>query len=281
MKQAKNFVFESLMLNESFGGDLAKMIVTSAGDNKNGYYSLWRHYKWSEITDDDLERMDAASAKKLAYKQSGDFPHIFWMEGDKTIASSVGNFTFTLYGQYCRSYGKGGFRSVKAISEQADYAYVLKDPKRFETKELLAQRREAKAGATALLKAEEVRQENIDRYERMKAKMKLEKTADVATMMSKLEQITKEYTEAITKLCTVGSERMKDKATSMNKLNSAYGKVTDFLRSALSVIEDSEKEYTTTSWLSYGTKQAKQMEDAINDLRTLIGKELAKFDDIE
>lgn len=283
MKSLSKFVMEAVSVNESFISKTAEKIITATNSRKSDSWSIWKKYTWDKIPDDAFEEMDPASAKKLAYKQSSNYAHIFWMKDGQTIAWSWGSVCFEGFNNYgvyrTRNGWQRTFRSVKKIAETADTAYLLKDGDKYETKTLRMERIKAKEGATALMDASTVRDLNIARYEKEIARMKFEKNADFATMMAKVKKITDEYTSAITELLNAGDGLTKERADSMQNINSVYKEILYFVNRLMDIQDrkNGDTSWMTASYFTYASEDAKSLEDVINKMRAVITRELARF----
>ena len=147
---------------ESFGSEKLADVFRNRNGKITGLFGvIGREMQWDKILDDDIEEMSTEDARKLAYKKNSD-DYIVWLDNEgKFLGRSIGNFwVFIPYTPYTRNIRN----TVKSLSISADKALVIKDPSRFDTRDLRRQRNEQKRGALALMDDAQVLKDNLKRY---------------------------------------------------------------------------------------------------------------------
>lgn len=268
MKPLHQFINEAMFecpVFESFGSQLVGEILSKLPKNKYTSKYLLSMFKWDEITDNDIEKVTPEEACKLAYKRDSDAV-VLWISADgELIATTWGHYDIR-YMTKAEIMGIGwdNCKSVKKLSTFAEYAIVIKDPDKFSTAKLRELRREMKRDALALKTEEEVKAENMKKFEKMKQQMTIEKDANSATLDAKLEKAKSSYnecSEAIDKM-----ELLKDKVKYLVELNEKFNEVLDEFDRAILSVEDMES--YETKW---SKEKAAQMLNILNDT-------LSKFD---
>lgn len=277
MKSLSQLVNEGLKekcLFESFESQTAEVIFNGCGSSWEKK-DLGRQFQWDKIPEDAFEEIDCESAKKLAYKVNSSAT-IFWFD-------SRGKLMFLTWANYSWKSFNGAQRmwkpkSVKKISELSSKAILLKDEKKYSTSELRKERAEAKANATALMSADEIRKENIERYKRAIAQLNVERSADSATMLAKLNTAMEEYNTAVSDIMSFENEMLSERVRAIEDLNTLYGTILSAIRQVESGKEDNRRSRQlgyggwelSSRWLEKIVEDAKKIDEMISKLRERI-----------
>lgn len=252
---------------ETFQSSIARDVIFGT---MKGWYKkdLGKDFLWDQITDADFEELTPEEARKLAYKRDSN-ECIFWIDGDNHAAFvSWGNYMFRkLDGRY----NMREVRSVKTISTIVIKAYVLKDAEKFSTREIRKQRQEAKRNALALKENDEIREENINRYRTIINNNQINKTANTATLMAKLESVTQAYEEAMKEYRSVDEENMRLRLSAMIELNTLYSNIIVKLDDVAMYKEwandpDGNDPSSSSRWSKEALKYAKLFDERIQEL---------------
>lgn len=251
---------------ETFQSSIARDVIFG---KMKGWYKkdLGRDFLWDQITDADFEELTPEEARKLAYKRDSN-ANIYWIDVDgEPVFMSWGNYMFR---KLCAEYRMNQIKNVKAISELAAKAYVLKDAEKFSTREIRKQRQEAKQNALALKENDKIREENINRYQTIINSKKLNNTANTATLMAKLESATQAYEEAMKDLRSVDEENMRQRLSAMKDLNILYSNIIAKLDDVALYKEwtasgDAEED-STARWSKAAVEMAKEFDEKIQKL---------------
>lgn len=224
MKPLHQFINEAMIecpVFESFGstivGEILSKLKKSLYESKN----LLSMFKWDEITDDDIEKVTPEEARKLAYKKDSNAV-ILWISSDnELLADTVGHYSIVLHSK-ANDIGLwwDNCKTVRKLASNADYAIVIKDPDKFSTAKLRELRREMKRDALAFKTEEQVKEENMKKFEKMKQQMILDKDANSATLEAKFEKAKAIYDECATAIENI--EILKDKVKYFGELNDKF-----------------------------------------------------------
>lgn len=167
--QSLNEFLEEQILNESFASDTLRTLFFSMNPRvrKNNPYYLNGHFPmWDKITDNDIKKLnkDEALKRMRARKEPG---YLIWF-----IENGMQCCGITWGCDVCMT-SDGYYKGVTAssIAYDADGAYEIEDVQKFIRSGLQNSRREAKAGATALMDYETIKNDNLKRYEKELAKL--------------------------------------------------------------------------------------------------------------
>ena len=272
MKTFVEHLNESLeqTLLETFQSSIARDVIFGT---MKGWYKkdLGRDFLWDQITDADFEELNPEEARKLAYKRDSN-ECIFWIDRDGEAAFiSYGNYMFR---KLCAGYKMNQIKTVKAISELAAKAYVLKDYEKLSTREIRKQRQEAKQNALALKENDKVKEENLNRYRTIINSKKLNDTANTAALMAKLDAATQTYEEAMKEFRSVDEENMRQRVSAMIEVNKVYASMLaklDDIAIYKGWIEDGDAEEDSTArWSKEALKYAKEFDAWIDELNKKI-----------
>lgn len=271
MKPLHQFINEAMIefpVFESFGSTIVGEILSKLKKSLYESKCLLLMFKWDEITDDDIEKVTPEEARKLAYKKDSNAV-ILWISSDnELIADTVGHYSIVLHSK-ANSIGLQWYncKTVKKLAPNADYAIVIKDPDKFSTAKLRELRREMKRDALAFKTEEEVKVENMKKFEKMKQQMTIEKDANSATLEAKFEKAKASYNECAEAIGNM--EILKDKVKYMNQLNDEFGIVLRRFDDAIYQVED---------WEVYG-KETNVIDTKFTaKLLNLLNDTLSKFD---
>ena len=275
MKSLSTYVNEGLSLNmfESFEAPTAQRIFDGLAA-KWQQKDLGRTLQWDKIPEEAFEEMTPEEARKLAYQRNST-ADIFWFDGNELIYRSYANFSWHQFCGY-RRYGK--VKTVKRISEVATTAILLKDSEKYSTTALRKDRAEQKANALALKSAEDVRKENLERYNSAIAEVKLEKSANEATIVAKLNAATEEYTQAVSDMISHDAETLSVRVKAIEEVNKLYSNVVWNIEELTRHKENSEharrKGYgtydTTSNYMNNLVEQSKIIDEQIQVMRDKI-----------
>ena len=275
MKSLATFVNENMScaVCEEFAAPSAQKIFNGIG-RKYEQKALGITLQWDKIPEECFHEITPEEGKKLAYQRNST-ADIFWFEDDKVTFRSYGNFSWHIYGS-TRFYGR--VKSVKKISEISDSAIWIENSEKYSTNALRKERAEQKQGALALKAAEDVKNENIERYQKALALIKLEKSADEATMVAKLNIATEEYTQAVSDLVSHEAETLHMRVSAIEEINKIYSNIVWQIEDLTRRKETSERSrkrglegYDTTSkYMNNIIEQAKLIDKQIENMRAKI-----------
>lgn len=270
-------IVESLkgVLLEKYSSSIIEDLFAVIDPKSYEGHEFLRKYAWDKITDEDLEKISTQEARKIAYKRKeSEWDNlILWIKNDKLLAWSIGTFMFHTIGD---TKWRGIYSSVKAISEAADYAYLLKNQKEFETYELRRLRREAKENALALQDAEDVKNANIARYEKIIAKKSFDQSSPASEITNLLKDITEKYTNAILILCSPENSIDRKKVDIAIRLNNIYKDLMYEYNNVWSAISTSKNDddygYATAYYYKASLKDVETFKSTANKLEKYIQK---------
>jgi hypothetical protein len=275
MKSLATFVNEgmSTSLFETFSAPTAQKIF-DAMKMKWEQKSLGVTLQWDKIPEECFHEITPEEGKKLAY-QRNSIADIFWFSNGELTFRTYGNFSWHMYGVNPRA---GRIKSVKKISEISDSAIWIENAEKYSTNALRKERAEQKQGALALKAAEDVKNENIERYQKAVALIKLEKSADEATMVAKLNIATEEYTQAVSDLVSHEAETLHMRVSAIEEINEIYSNIVWQIEDLTRRKETSERSrkrglegYNTTSkYMNNIIEQAKLIDKQIENMRAKI-----------
>lgn len=276
MKSLSVYVNESLerSLFESFEAPSAQKIFN--GIKRKWYQkALGVTLQWDKIPEECFRELTPEEAKRIAYQRNST-ADIFWFdENGDVLFRSYGNFSWTAF-YYDKYFGK--VKSVKRISELSASAIMIENSEKYSTSTLRKERAEQKRGAIALKAAEDVKNENIERYQTAVALIKLEKSADEATMVAKLNTATEEYTQAVSDLVSHEAETLAMRVSAIEEINKIYSNIVWQIEELTRRKEQSETSrksglggYDTTSrYMNTIIEQAKLIDEQIKHMRDRI-----------
>lgn len=275
MKSLASFVNENMSTSvcESFAAPTAQKIF-DALKMKWEQKSLGITLQWDKIPEECFHEITPEEGKKLAY-QRNSVADIFWFYKGELTFRSYGNFSWRMYG--VNRYA-GRIKSVKKISEISDSAIWVEDAEKYSTNALRKERAEQKKGALALKAAEDVKNENIERYQTAVALIKLEKSANEATMVAKLNTATEEYTQAVSDLVSHEAETLHMRVSAIEEINRIYSNIVWQIEDLTRRKDQSERSrrtgrdsYDTTSrYMNNIVEQAKLIDQQIQTMRDKI-----------
>lgn len=229
---------------------------------------FFRLYQWDKVSDDDLTWYDQADAKKLAYKRN-EIHTLFWIDNDdKLLALTNGNISWCLIDPYFAR-DTVRMKNIMPIVRAAKGAYLIDS--KFSTKEMRAQRVKEKEGATALMKAEQIRDENIRRYEQILKEKRLSDGSTVAEVMSLLNEVTEKYKTIFDFVGNVGERNFDEKLNQVRKISESYSNLmTDFMHVSHDIqIENQFKENGFTKFYSSLKRDLDILNNEIKKFNTL------------
>ena len=271
MKPLHQFINEAMFvcpIFESFGSQIIGEILSKLPKNRYNSKYLFSMFKWDEITDNDIEKVTPEEARKLAYKKDSD-AIILWISGDgELIANTCGHYDI-MYQPKAEKIGIGwnNCKTVKKLAPNADYAIVIKDPDKFSTAKLRELRREMKKDALALKTEEQVREENMKKFEKMRQQIIIDKNANSATLEAKFEKVKSLYNECAEAINNL--EILKDKIKYLKQLNDDFGWVLERFADAIYQIED---------WTAYGAESNNANTQYTAELLKFFNERLSKFE---
>lgn len=241
MKQISEFILEQLdCINESIASTIVNKWLDTYKSNFD-FRLLKRSFQWDKITDEDLQEFSTYDAKKLAYKRNST-QDIFWCdENDIIIGWTSGNFRWNVF-----DYGKfHKIKSIMPIINAADHAYIVDE--KFSTNDLRKTRKEARENALALKTEEQVRKENIVRYQNILRDKKIEDGSMFADIKARFEITTERYNSIFENLDPMDEKNFSLKIEMLKNISKAYVDVLNNIES-LKNQYDYEKNNTNTFW---------------------------------
>ena len=204
MKSLTEFINESL-INESFKSDIIRkwfgaLMGTGLKRNLGHYWSL----QWDKISDADLKELTVDEALKRArsFKNPG---YILWV---KEGADGSFDNSYATYGYDVIMSPDGNTYKIRLsnASAVATKAYEVLDFEKFETLTMRNKRKDAQAGATALMDYDKIRQDNITRYQNALNKAH---TPDGKDFAEKIKEMTEMYKQVLDKWCAKYIQEMQ------------------------------------------------------------------------
>lgn len=240
MKNLHEYLMEHMVM-ESFKSDILRdfwMGLQKSGRNRGPYYTM---LQWDKITDNDLKKLTKDEALKRMRSQK-DPGYLLWVSDRTGTSYGWGNEPASTYHYNGATWGwdvcltyNGDKRGVKAshIADEADYAYEIIDPTRFLVKDIQIARVEARKGATALMDAWRIAENNRKRYKEALANMH---TPDVEKLIPKFEEIsemyknvTSEYAQKVVAYLQENTPSYWDLSRGWGKINEYYNKIIERL----------------------------------------------------
>lgn len=259
--------FASESIFESMGSEK----ITNIFKNKYGKVSgefrpIEKEMQWDKITDADVEEMSTEEARKLAYKRNSDV-YILWIDGGGTfLGRSFGNYNLYVAWNFRRS----NYETVRSISLASDKALVIRDPDKFTTRELRAERAEAKKGALALMDAAQVAKDNMKRY---KAILDERRFSDInfGDVVEQVRKVTENYSKLIGDITDdmVSSTNYRETIKSLEDIEGSYHKIMDVFKNILDRYKSYNdwKKYQNDEMIDWARKNAIEQ---VNVLQKLI-----------
>ena len=276
MKTLQQFMVESMNgpVFESFGSSIISEIFSTLIKSFYATKVLFHEMQWDNVTDNDVRKMDPESAKKLAYKKDSN-AYILWVAPDgQLIARTIGIYNILLNTKVADD----RLKTVKKIASLADYAVIVWEPDTFSTNNLRQIRREAKKDALALKTEEEVRQDNIKRYQKLIKDVFIRKYANKASLEAKFEKVESLYNECSEKIGEL--ENLKDKTKFLSELNREFSEVLDRLEDAAESIEHIKKDTEDDDYYSRQSERyIKMLDEEIEKFEEYYNYLLVKISD--
>ena len=200
MKSLYEHLEDRYVICESFGSSIIEMYWESI----RGTFPAKILFQWDKISDNDLKKVELDDAIKMARKRKERHVILWFNNNRSTKESFIGISDGTLI--LCSN----NWRSMNNVNRFYDYSnivYELIDPDKFDTKTLKSMRFEAKQNALALKSDDEVRRENMRRYEEIKAEK--HKDTNLIDAMSWFENAMSTYNTCIAGL----TEKLKENLT--------------------------------------------------------------------
>lgn len=241
--------------------------------NRNGKVFIPRYIdnelQWDKITDGDLEELSTEEARKLAYKKNVDY-YIIWVDGSGDfLGRTMGNWYV-----YCKNmwHGKPEYGTAKALSIASDKAYVVKDYEKFSTRELRDSRQKAKEGATALMSAAKIAEENIKRYKSILSERRLQEI-NFGDVVDSVKKVTESYAYIIGAINddVICSPDFKETLRTLTDLETEYHGIMDIFKEILREYRQYEdwKRYSNNDMVNWARKDILK---GVNNLQNLIDK---------
>lgn len=194
---------------ESVGSSIIRDVFTKPNGQMNYYFSksktgwgwdggyLGTEMQWDKITDSDVEKMSTEEARKLAYKKDSD-AYILWLDPQgKFCARTIGNYMVLMD----RTMENWTRRTVKSVSQASDSAIVIKNPEKFQTREIRNERRKMKENALALMDAADVAKANAERYKDLLRQKQL-KDFNMGDIADQVKAVLDKYTDTVKTIST-------------------------------------------------------------------------------
>lgn len=236
MKDISQFILENL---ETINEDIASSIVNNwlislkQSWNRDIFFKGWQ---WDKITDDDMQWYDQMEAKKLAYKRNSDVS-LFWVDNnDKLIAETHGNYAWHIIDNEQANTNLWKIKSIMPIVRISKGAYMIDN--KLSTAELRKQRAEEKAGALALMKEKDVRDENIARYEKILKDNHIKDGSMIADIQARFNEVTERYKTCFENLGNVTDAEFQSKIKRIREVSQYYNMLMDQFARTLSDYED-------------------------------------------
>jgi hypothetical protein len=270
--EIREYITEQLdnVISESIGSERLRELFSK---NRNGKVFIPRHIdnelQWDKITDDDIEEWSTEEARRLAYKKSEGY-YILWVDGSGAfLGRTIGNWLVFSVNMW---HGKPEYGTAKALSIASDKAYVVKDYERFSTRELRASRQKAKEGATALMSAAKIAEENIKRYKSILSERRLQEI-NFGDVVDSVKKVTESYASIIGAINddVICSPDFKETLRNLTDLETAYHSIMDVFKEILNKYRQYEdwKNYSNDSMVNWARKDILK---GVNNLQNLIDK---------
>ena len=233
MKNLHEYLMEHMVM-ESFKSDIMRdfwMGLQKGGRNRGPYYAM---LQWDRITDNDLKKLtkDEALNRMRSQKDPG---YLLWVSDRVhskydwgTKQTIIFHYNGATWGwDVCLTYD-GNRRNVKAnhIADDSDYAYEIIDPKRFLVKDIQTARFEARKGATALMDAWRIAENNRERYKEALANMR---TPDAEKFIPKFEEISEMYKNVASEYAQKVVKYLQEDTPSYWELSRGWEKSTNII----------------------------------------------------
>lgn len=189
-------------INEAFESNILTILANNTPKTiKNELFS--NGLDWSVIPDDKLEQFDTKAAKRLAFSEEGalNTSTILWVKGQSIIGLSYGKWIRVqerdLYAGRRYNSSKPKYSSITAIAKDADFAYVITLDNSVEYAKFAADKRNSRwatrKDTLAFKSHEKVRDENMERYNALLAKAKLNKNENITKLKKIVADVFDEY----------------------------------------------------------------------------------------
>ena len=228
MKTLTEYINESL-IQEKYGSDIIAKYMNpyfkTYGSWGRGGYLL----QWDKVKDSNLHEVTLDEAMKLYRKQKKSH-YIIWVKKDSREGETMGLITWgtDVIAYDGRDYGM----STKACIDAYNWAHIYDVEGYEDLMQLGLQklRREQKAGATAIMKADEILEQNKKRYELALADMHKGNNGEVVKIfndtMAEYQNVTKNY---IVKFSDILSTPGASAFEVMDKYNTLTRHITSFI----------------------------------------------------
>ena len=195
-------------INEAFNSQILSDIHKSTSDHSwkmiftDPARHGWLPMQWSNISDEDLLKVDIKDAKKAAKNGS----YILWLDRHGLIGITKGNMVYTgssYSGSSRRGYynRKDWYKTVSGISKDAIEAIVITGADKYASKDLRDGRWRSKQDATAFRENWTIASDNRSRYEKIvKSNANLSAYPEVKKTLDKAEKRLSDATESLIKV---------------------------------------------------------------------------------
>lgn len=225
------------MLTESIASQKVRDVFTDKDGKLNYYFTnryggtIAREMQWDKLTDADVEEMSTEEARKLAYKKDSD-AYILWLDANgKFQARSFGNYMILMDSGLSRWVRN----TVKSVSMACDHALVVKDPDKFQTREIRSERTRQKQGALALMSAADVAKQNIERYKDLLRQKQLQEF-NMGDVVSQVEAVLKKYAQMVANISSnlVSTNDYKQVTRDLDDIESDLQKIMSVFKRVIS-----------------------------------------------
>lgn len=239
MQTLQQYMFESIV-NEAFASkNLASLFNVSKqyhdyllNDRWGSSYQL----QWDKVTDDMMREVNEDEARKLQRKQKESY-YILWVTEDRRDNREMIYCITWGYDCIAACYRRERGESTKATidSHPCKKAYVIEgDVEKLMRRELHREREEAKNGATALMSAYQILNDNKKRYQTALNKMH---TAGAEDVQKWLNEGMEAYKNAIENYVIKMSDALLTDCPTSWKIRNIYGKLNKAFNDMLQEIE--------------------------------------------
>lgn len=229
--------FDSTLLTESIASQKVRDVFTEKDGKLNYYFTnryggmLAREMQWDKLTDADVEEMSTEEARKLAYKKDSD-AYILWLDAKgKFQARTMGNYMILMD----RSLDRWVRKTVKSVSMACDRALVVKEPDKFQTREIRMERTKQKQGALALMSAADVAKQNIERYKDLLRQKQLQEF-NLGDVVAQVEAVLKKYAQMVANISSnlVATNDYKQVTRDLDDIESDMQKIMSVFKQVIS-----------------------------------------------
>lgn len=257
-------------IKESFASDtIRNLFMSTKLRARSGRYWDGSLPMWDKIKDNDLTKLnkDEAMKRMRSRKEPG---YLIWFRNDRDDQVTMCGIT---WGCDVVMTSDGYYKGITAssIAYDSEGAYEVEDAGKFMRGDLQKSRREAKAGATALMDYDKIKADNLERYEKELAKLN-NPGLDAVTKIFKdamevYKNVVDKYVAKFVSIMQEGNVSFYAMQRQWEELNKVVMKMTEDMH-MYEYLDKGKMDKSAMEYYKKVSEAAKKIENTVNDFET-------------